>query len=159
MRRYLMRASNDDRWWDKQICVNSNEPFFYADTGSFCVNEELRWQTDFLNQCRHYPHHHLLPGVYHQYLLLMNQYYQLTVQNEQSVGFDQFQKTAAVGLREDLELDYFDRFKDTHGSNPRRSRVRFYEGRFAPKEKKTHLQKLLLNILQGYRRFSQGKLH
>jgi hypothetical protein len=152
-RRLLMCASEDDLWWTSAKVIDINETETYPDKNSFCIEVELRWQTAFLSKCRDHPGHRVLPAMYHQYLLLMNQYYQLTVQNEQRVGFDQFQKHANVGLREHLELDYFERFKDTHGNNLRRSRVLFYEGRFAPKDDKTKMHGTLLNILQGYHRY------
>lgn len=153
-RRLLMCASEDDRWWTPTKVIDIQEGAAYPDRNTFCLEVELRWQTSFLRKCRERPGHRMLPKAYHQYLLLMNLYYQLTVQNEQRVGFDQFQKNADVGLREHLEeRNYFERFKDAHGNNPRRSRVQFYEGRFAPKEDQTKLKNLLLNILQGYHRY------
>jgi hypothetical protein len=153
LRRLLMQAAFDDGWWTPANVIDIEDAEVYPDRNSFCLKEELHWQTAFLSKCRDHPGHRVLPGAYHQYLLLMNQYYQLTVQNEQRVGFDQFQKHADAGLREHLELDYFARFKDAHGNNPRRSRVQFYEGRFAPKEDRVKLQNLLFNILQGYHRY------
>jgi hypothetical protein len=153
LRRLLMRAAFDDCWWTPAKIIEIQDAAAYPDRNTFSLETELRWQTDFLSKCRDYLGHRMLPEMYHQYLLLMNQYYQLTVQSEQRVGFDQFQKNADVGLREDLERDYFERFKDAHGNNPRRSRVQFYEGRFAPKEDKAKLQNLLFNILQGYHRY------
>jgi len=150
LRRLLMHAAFDDCWWAPAKVIDIEDAESYPDRNSFCLKTELHWQTAFLSKCRDHPEHRVLPEAYHQYLLLMNQYYQLTVQNEQRVGFDQFQKHADAGLREHLESDYFERFKDAHGNNPRRSRVQFYEGRFAPKENTAKLQNLLFNILQGY---------
>lgn len=153
LRRLLMRAAFDDCWWAPAKVIDIEDSESYTDRNSFCLKTELHWQTAFLSKCRDHPSHRVLPGAYHQYLLLMNQYYQLTVQNEQRVGFDQFQKHADAGLREHLESDYFERFKDAHGDNSRRSRVQFYEGRFAPKEDTAKLQNLLFNILLGYHRY------
>lgn len=153
LRRMLMEAALDDCWWAPAKVIDIEEAESYPDRNSFCLKVELEWQTAFLSKCRDHPGHLVLPEAYHQYLLLMNQYYQLTVQSEQRVGFDQFQKHADAGLREDLEKDFFERFKDAHGNNPRRSRVQFYEGRFAPKEDTAKLKNLLLNILQGYHRY------
>jgi len=159
LRRLLMHAAFEDCGWATAKVIDIEDAESYADRNSFCLKTELLWQTAFLSKCRDHPGHRVLPEAYHQYLLLMNQYYQLTVQNEQRVGFDQFQKHADAGLREHLESDYFERFKDAHGDNPRhgdnlrRSRVQFYEGRFAPKENKDKLHKLLLQILQGYHRY------
>jgi Adenosine deaminase len=158
LRQHLMRAAGDDRWWLLTQAIDTQEACGHDDKGSFNVDEELRWQTAFLEKCRAYPGHYLLPEAYHQYLLLLNQYYQLTVQNEQHVGFDQFQKNADVGLREDLESDYFERFKDAHGFYSTRSRVQYYEGRFAPKDDLVKLHKLLLQILQGYHRYLSNLL-
>jgi hypothetical protein len=148
-----MCASEDDRWWALEKIIDIQDAEAYRDRTSFGLEAELYWQTDFLSKCRVYPGHRVLPEMFHQYLLLMNQYYQLTVQSEQRVGFDQFQKHADAGLREHLERDYFAHFKDAHGNNLRRSRVQFYEGRFAPKENTDKLHNLLLKILQGYHRY------
>lgn len=153
LRRLLMHAAFDDCWWAPTDVIDIEDAESYPDRYSFCLKTELRWQTAFLSKCRDYPRHRVLPELYHQYLLLMNQYYQLTVQNEQRVGFDQFQKHADAGLREHLESDYFQRFNDIHGNNPRRSRVQFYEGRFAPKENRAKLHDLILKILQDYHRY------
>lgn len=153
LRRLLMRAAFDDCWWAIAKVIDIEDAESYPDRNSFCLKTELHWQKAFLSKCTDHPRHRVLPEMYHQYLLLMNQYYQLTVQNEQRVGFDQFQKHADAGLREHLENDYFERFNDAHGDNPRRSCVQFYEGRFAPKEDTAKLQNLLFNILQGYHRY------
>lgn len=157
-RRILMCSAFNDDWWASGKIIDIEDAEAYPDRNSFCLQWELDWQTAFLGKCRVYPRHHVLPDMYHQYLLLMNQYYQLTVQNEQRVGFDQFQKHADAGLREHLERDYFARFKDAHGNNPCRSRVQFCEGRFAPKDEISKLQNLLLNILQGYHRYLSSLL-
>jgi hypothetical protein len=153
LRRLLMHAAFDDCWWAPAKVIDIEDAVSYPDRNTFYWKTELHWQTTFLSKCRDYPGHRVLPKGYHQYILLMNQYYQLTVQNEQQVGFDQFQKYADAGLREHLESDYFERFKDAHGNNQRRSRVQFYEGRFAPKEDTAKLQNLIFNILQGYHRY------
>lgn len=153
LRRLLMHAAFDDCWWATAKVIDIEDAESYPDRNSFYLKTELHWHTAFLSKCRDHPGHRVLPEAYHQYLLLMNQYYQLTVQNEQRVGFDQFQKHADAGLREHLEDDFFERFKDAHGNNLRRSRVQFYEGRFAPKENTTKLQNLLLKILHGYHRY------
>jgi hypothetical protein len=158
LRRLLMRATEDNRWWTPEMVIDINDAEVYPDMNSFCLKTELRWQTAFLSKCRDHPGHRVLPEAYQQYLLLMNQYYQLTVQNEQNVGFDQFQKNTDVGLREDLERDYFERFNDVHGDDTRRSRVQYYEGRFAPKDDLPKLHRFLMQILQGYHKYLSNLL-
>jgi hypothetical protein len=156
LRLHLMRAANSDSWWQSTACIDTQEDAVFADQDTFTLDCEIKWQAAFLEKCRHYPENQLLPGVYHQYVLLLNQYYQLSVQNEDRVGFDQFQKHADVGLREDLETNFAQRFKDAHGTDPRRSRIQYYEGRFAPKDNAIELRKRLLGILQGYHRYLCG---
>lgn len=153
LRQHLMRATNSEAWWQPAAIIDTREEAAFEDSKTFTLEREIEWQTAFLKKCFHHPENQLLPEVYHQYVLLLNQYYQLTVQNEDRVGFDQFQKHANVGLREDLEKDYFQRFKDVHGADKRRSRIQYYEGRFAPKDRVTDLSKRLQGILQGYHQY------
>ena len=72
LRQHLMRAAGDDRWWSRTQVIDTQETCGHDDKGSFNVDEELRWQTAFLEKCRAYPGHYLLPEAYHQYLLLLN---------------------------------------------------------------------------------------
>jgi adenosine deaminase len=153
LRQHLIRAAHSDHWWESTTEIDPKEEFVFDDRETFTLKQELNWQTLFLEKCRQYPKNQLLPDVYHQYIILLNQYYQLTVQNEDRVGFDQFQKHADIGLRENLETNYAQRFKDAHGLNPRRSRVQYYEGRFAPKRNSIELRKRLLEIFQGYHQY------
>lgn len=153
LRQHLMRAANSEAWWRPMAHIDTQEDAVFADQNTFTLADEIKWQTKFLEKCRHHPECQLLNGVYHEYVLLLNQYYQLTVQNEDRVGFDQFQKHADIGLREDLERDYFQRFKDAHGTYSRRSRIQYYEGRFAPKDNAVELHKRLVGMLQGYHRY------
>lgn len=153
LRKHLTRASNSDHWWESTTKIDTQEEIGCDDRETFTLEQELSWQTKFHEKCRQHPENQLLPAAYHQYVLLLNQYYQLTVQNEDRVGFDQFQKHADIGLREDLETNYAQRFRDVHGLISRRSRVQYYEGRFAPKTNPIALYKRLLEILQGYRQY------
>ncbi len=150
LRQHLMQAAEDDALWKKDHCINTRDICTLSDRGSFTVEEELKWHTQFIRQCQKHPTHQVWADAYHRYLLLFNQYYQLTVQNEDRKGFDQFQKHADIGLREEIEADYTQRFKDAHGPIRRRSRVRHYEGRFAPKPDPSKLIRLIKKILGGY---------
>ena len=153
LRQLLIFAAYSQEAWDPSFIVNSKQAPEMALTNQFNPEAELQWQTKFLEESVNHPEHDSLIAYYHQYLLLFNQYYQLLVQGENQRGFDQFQKVSQSNLREDAEKNYKQRFIDAHGPQPRRSRIGFYEGRFAPKQGVRKLEYRLLSILQGYQQY------
>ncbi|WP_242200294.1 MULTISPECIES: hypothetical protein [unclassified Pseudomonas] len=121
-------------------------------TANTTVSDEIRWQTMLLEQLRQSPSVQL-ERMFHCYLLLQNQYYQLLVQSETQYGFDQFQKLTLTDLREPAEKDYLHRFLAMHGSSPTMSRTGYLEGRFAPKDSLIKTYTLVHAILGGYFRY------
>lgn len=159
LRKYLMWATQSDAPWNAQYEFNLNEDPPFDDKHTFSLTDELNWHIAFLRRWCQEPKPHITLGViYHKYVLRLNLYYQLAVENESHPGFDQFQKYADSGLLEDIEQDYRQRFLDAHGSNPQTSQIEYYEGRFAPKDDRDKLIELLRKILQGYGGYLKKKL-
>jgi len=86
----------------------------------------------------------------HYYLLLYAYVNKLLVQQRHQVGFDQFQKITINGLREYSEKEYKKRFSQLKGFN--KNYLSNLEGRFAPKNSKYKLVKLLKQIVKGYKK-------
>ncbi len=82
-----------------------------------------------------------------EYILVYNFIYQLLVQQNKQVGFDQFQKITFNNIRENVErASYKERYKQVksiYGDNV------IIEGRFAPKDTPEKMIKLLDNILHN----------
>jgi hypothetical protein len=154
-RQILMHAAYSDTNWHAQVQESDYDK--QADRNTFTTAQELHWQTAFLMRWRQ-EENSVLGALYHRYVLHMNLYHQLMVQNEDRPGFDQFQKSADIGLREDIEKAYLQRFEDAHGPDTRTSQIRYYEGRFAPKTSVKKLLKLLLDILGGYHTYLRNQL-
>lgn len=86
--------------------------------------------------------------LFHFYLLILGLANRLLVQQTHQYGFEQFQKHTVNRLRENVELEYLNRFLQLHGNELRN--IRFLEGRFSPKDKETDQLKLLQDILLGW---------
>jgi len=119
---------------------------------SAIIANEAKWQYLLIQRLTHSPSVQL-ERMFHCYLLLQNQYYRLLVQSESHYGFDQFQKFTLTELREPAEDDYLHRFQAIHGHRLPTSRVKYLEGRFAPKKSVDELSQLLYKILNGYRKY------
>lgn len=89
------------------------------------------------------------------YLLIQNQFLSLLVQRDDFFGFDQFQKYTFTELREQIELNYLQRFRQVHGHQIN-SQVSYLEGRFAPKVSQKKMESLLVRVLGGYIEYLQG---
>lgn len=113
------------------------------------IAEELTWMASLLIRLQKFPSVQLT-RMFHTYLLLLNEYYRLLVQNEAHYGFDQFQKITLTELREPAEKHYRTRFHAMHGSRASTSTVGYLEGRFAPKDSPLKAYKLFKEILGGY---------
>ncbi|SBS31567.1 Adenosine deaminase [Marinomonas spartinae] len=93
----------------------------------------------------------VIDACYLLYVLSLNVFQRIMVQRADQVGFDQFQKFADDGVREEYEKSYRGRFFQLHGPNPNgRSDLLTLEGRFAPKSTEKKNQDLLESILRGY---------
>jgi hypothetical protein len=159
LRKYLMWATQPDTPWDAGCKFNLDKDSLFNDQHTFSLAEELNWHIEFLRRWHQEPKRHTTLGViYHQYVLRLNLYYQLAVENESHSGFDQFQKYADSGLLDHIDEDYTQRFLDAHGSNPQTSQIEYYEGRFAPKDDPDKLIELLRKILRGYSDYLKQKL-
>lgn len=96
----------------------------------------------FCGNCRRFP------VMLHCYLLLQNYFVQLTVQQKEQVGFDQFQHITDNALRDAVEKEYKERFNQLHGMyGPDLSYV---EGRFSPPDDPAKCIALVERIVQGY---------
>ena len=91
----------------------------------------------------------LAAKLLYTYLLILNATFQpLCVQQENQIGFDQFQKITMNGAREATEAEYVRRFKQIAYSEY--GDVAVVEGRFAPKDDARKMARLLCNILRGF---------
>ncbi len=84
----------------------------------------------------------------HLYLLIGSQFNKLLVQQLDQYGFDQFQKITVNEIREKIELDYYDRFKQIEGMY--NQDVTTLEVRFSPKDNFFVLKKLVDKIIKTY---------
>ena len=91
----------------------------------------------------------------HYYLLLHSYINKLLVQQKKQVGFDQFQKITVNEAREYSETKYETRFAQLKGFNG--NSLSALEGRFAPKNSKVKMLRLLRQIEKGYKK--EGKKH
>lgn len=137
-------CDQDDGTWSRALRMS---PVSWRDEPT--IDDELRWICKLMLRRRRAPGPRIA-GMLHAYLLLMNGYYQLLVQNEQQYGFDQFQKLTLTDLREPAERDYRARFHAMHGLQTVHSTIGYLEGRFAPKDTLSEAYQLFQRILGGY---------
>ncbi|ASF45934.1 amidohydrolase family protein [Methylovulum psychrotolerans] len=136
-----------------QQLLSGGSPF--ADDGRFydaenkAIQIEMNWLLALLQRLTTTPDP-LADRLLHLYLLLQNEYLQLTVQRQDMYGFDQFQKYTLTDLREPAEKDYHYRFRQMNGAIQQHSRTGWVEGRFAPKENIEKNSALLTSILGAY---------
>jgi adenosine deaminase len=94
----------------------------------------------------------MMARLLHTYLLILNGHFvPLCVQQEDQVGFDQFQKITINGVREASEQDYLLRFRQVSYSPA--GDLSLLEGRIAPKVDFSKMVKLLRAVLNGFARF------
>ena len=92
------------------------------------------------------------------YILCMNCFQGLMVQRNDQFGFDQFQKFADDGIREEFEKHYSNRFFQLHGPNlTGRPDLLTLEGRFAPKKTLEKNELLVTEILRGFLAYANGR--
>ncbi|ESS67380.1 hypothetical protein MGMO_167c00010 [Methyloglobulus morosus KoM1] len=133
-------------------------PFFNDERFNDLENQALRAEMDWLiNLLQHLMKtpDPLADRLFHFYLLLENEYLQLTVHRQDRYGFDQFQKYTLTALRESAELGYRYRFRQMGGAIKQQSRAGWVEGRFAPKNSFEKNGVLLTSILGDYLRYLQ----
>ncbi len=94
------------------------------------------------------PRRELGLGLYFQFLV-QAQISAISVQQQDQVGFDQFQKFTMVGARSGLEKSYEARFRQLNRALPYRT-LTHLEGRFAPKDEFNDLNAMIEKILKGY---------
>ena len=118
---------------------------------------EIHWQVRVLHQLKVTPNT-LIDSCFLLYLLCLNCFQRLLVQRSDQYGFDQFQKFADDGVREDIEQDYSARFYQLHGPKLMgRPDLSTLEGRFAPKKSNEKNIKLLSHLLQGFLFYAEGE--
>ena len=70
-------------------------------------------------------------AYFHHYLLILGLVNQMSVQQPQCFGFDQFQQYTSNGLREYSEQEYIERFFQLAGNQC--DNIKNLEGRFSPR--------------------------
>ncbi|MCK9374290.1 MAG: hypothetical protein M0P91_14000 [Sulfuricurvum sp.] len=88
------------------------------------------------------------------YLLILNHFNRLLVQQADQYGFDQFQKITFNQLREHTEEQYIKRFQQLEGMYG--EDLRFLEARIAPKPNAAKMLKLLKTIISDYELYAYG---
>lgn len=86
-----------------------------------------------------------------RYILKYNFVYQLLVQQNKQVGFDQFEKITQNELREYTEKKYLQRYNQVNSIYNDNIKI---EGRFAPKKTKVKMKQLLDDILKENKNIS-----
>lgn len=117
---------------------------------------EVHWQSRIQVKLRDNPDP-VIDSCYLLYLLCMNCYQRLLVQRSDQYGFDQFQKFADDGVRDNIEFEYEARFYQLHGPYiTGKSDLSTLEGRFAPKRTMDNNINILQRMLVGYLRYAEG---
>ncbi len=141
-----------------QQLLSQGSPFFkdhrFNDLENQAMPAEMAWLIKLLRDLTEVPNP-LADRLLHLYLLIQNQYLQLTVQRQDMYGFDQFQKYTKTDIRTSAEKMYRYRFRQMGGAVKERSRAGWVEGRFAPKNNVISNSELLKGILGDYLRYLQ----
>lgn len=133
-----------------------NENLQFSDKPYWTHVSEVHWQVQVQHKLQHSPCV-IIDSCYLLYLLCVNCYQRLLVQRSDQFGFDQFQKCADDGVREEIEMDYDARFYQLHGLGPKgKSDLATIEARFAPKKTMLKNIDLLKRMLMGYLTYAQG---
>jgi hypothetical protein len=121
---------------------------------------ELHWQVKLQIKLKEYDgKNDLFDSCYLLYILSMNCYQRLLVQGNDQYGFDQFQKFADDGVREEIETEYKSRFFQLHGPNVLgKADLATLEARFAPKKTLDKNVKLISDILIGFLDYAKGDI-
>jgi hypothetical protein len=138
-----------------------NESLHFDTANYWSHVSELHWQVKVQNKLKSTTsvEHNLIDTCYLLYILSMNCYLRLTVQGADQYGFDQFQKFADDGSREEIETEYKSRFFQLHGPNALgKSDLATLEARFAPKKSIEKNEKLIRNILIGFLEYAHGEI-
>lgn len=110
---------------------------------------EMKWMMQLLKKQMKEPNKHIEKAFF-LYLLLMNEYYMLCVQRDNSYGFKQFQRYSSVRKYVVSQPFYFRGiFTRMHGGRTN-SVAHYVELRVSPDDDKTKFQRKLLLILWGY---------
>jgi len=91
---------------------------------------------------------------FHRYLLCYQHFHQLLVQQQQDIGFDQFQKITVNEMRSSTEASaqsYTQRFAQLQGMHD--TPLTFLEGRFSPKSSLRKNKDIVDKITKGYRHY------
>ncbi len=156
-------TKNKSRLCSVMKAKDEQNAYFPLENKQFDVDEfwvhvsEVHWQARVQNKLEKAPDT-LIDACYLLYLLCMNCYQRLLVQRNDQYGFDQFQKFAEDGVREDVETKYTSRFYQLHGPKlSGKPDLATLEGRFAPKGTVEKNTKLINSILTGFLDYAEGK--
>lgn len=146
--------------------LSGEEPSYFPNEESYCSKighwshiSELHWQVKLQNELKsRIGNNSIYDSCYLLYVLSMNCYQKLLVQGSDQYGFDQFQKFADDGVREEVEAEYKSRFFQLHGPNVMgKPDLTTLEARFAPKKTLSKNEKLIKSILSGFLAYAKGE--
>lgn len=139
-------------WGDAEVIESQGRPEFPAHREFFHtpdVLKERRWMAQVLKRLSYAPHPYV-DRLLHIYLLIMNEYFKLFVQQEDKYGFRQFNKYSQNASSFSGEIRYYEHvFLNMHGGGYH-SITNYAELRIAPSRTKKATQERILKILHGY---------
>lgn len=140
------------QWRDDDVHSSWGKPEFSSKRLFFHtadVLKERRWLSDVLRRLSYNPDP-LVDRLTHIYILLLNEYSKLCVQQENRYGFRQFDKYSQSVSGYAGEIGYYEHvFLNMHGSGYH-SITNYAELRIAPKNDVAATQERILKVLHGY---------
>ncbi len=110
---------------------------------------EALWWLEVFQLLRKSPQKNKIAQLVHAYLLMLNGFNRLIVQQEDQKGFDQFQKITLNEMRSQVERSFLKRFRQLEGPSGRD--LAFLEGKFAPKNTASENREYLKTIIRDYK--------
>ncbi|ELM3749514.1 hypothetical protein ACET96_09860 [Aeromonas dhakensis] len=131
--------------------INFNfENNHFLNTEYWSHTAEIHWQSQLIKKLS-YEKHPVMDICFLLYITSVNCFQRIIVQRDDQYGFDQFQKFADDGVREEFEKEYAARFYQLHGPKHRgRPDIATLEGRFAPKPTLEKNLNIVSSILRGF---------
>lgn len=180
LRGCLLKVARD---WEK-VCgdVNKKERFWVNWVGRFhdisdgglddfsgappvrkgmkrCVEEEKCWMMQVI-KCLKESGNEWLDQIFLQYLLLQNEFIQLSVQRDDRYGFEQFNKFSMADKSLLDKASYYEEcFRNMHGIDLRDSNVLYLDARFSPKACIGDNESQLYHILKAYSYYRKSFLY
>lgn len=122
----------------------------FSNTEYWSHTAEIHWQSQIIKKLSH-EKSTFMDICFLLYIISVNCFQRILVQRDDQYGFDQFQKFADDGVREEFEKEYAARFYQLHGPKHRgRPDITTLEGRFAPKPTLEKNINIISSILRGF---------